>query len=98
MVIKWSLKGEKNQSIYPLLGVEITKHIKSHQPLLLESEASSIGYYKHEVMLADDKTPIGLLICTDYVETAVQYPIEGLLQNLFVSKYRLPLIIHTIAL
>lgn len=31
------------------------------------------------------------ILCTDYGETTVRYAIEGLSQNLFVSKYRLQL-------
>jgi predicted nuclease of restriction endonuclease-like (RecB) superfamily len=50
-----------------------------------------MNYYKHEVMQEDDNPPIGLLLCTDYGETTVQYAIEGLTQNLFVSKYQLQL-------
>ncbi len=50
-----------------------------------------MNYYKHEVMQDDDNPPIGLLLCTDYGETTVQYATEGLSQNLFVSKYRLQL-------
>lgn len=50
-----------------------------------------MNYYKHEVMQADDNPPIGLLLCTEYGETTVQYATEGLSQNLFVSKYRLQL-------
>ena len=50
-----------------------------------------MNYYKHEVMQADDNPPIGLLLCTDYGETTVQYATEGLSQNLFVGKYRLQL-------
>ena len=50
-----------------------------------------MNYYKHEVMQEDDNPPIGLLLCTDYGETTVQYSIEGLSQNLFVSKYQLQL-------
>ena len=50
-----------------------------------------MNYYKHEVMQVDDNPPIGLLLCTDYGETTVQYATEGLSQNLFVSKYRLQL-------
>lgn len=50
-----------------------------------------MNYYKHEVMQPDDNPPIGLLLCTDYGETTVQYATEGLSQNLFVSKYRLQL-------
>ena len=50
-----------------------------------------MNYYKHEVMQEDDNPPIGLLLCTDYGETTVQYATEGLSQNIFVSKYRLQL-------
>lgn len=50
-----------------------------------------MNYYKHEVMQEDDNPPIGLLLCTDYGETTVQYATEGLSQNLFVSKYRFQL-------
>ena len=50
-----------------------------------------MNYYKHEVMQDDDNPPIGLLLCTDYGQTTVQYATEGLSQNLFVSKYRLQL-------
>ena len=50
-----------------------------------------MNYYKHEVMQADDNPPVGILLCTDYGETTVQYATEGLSQNLFVSKYRLQL-------
>ena len=50
-----------------------------------------MNYYKHEVMQEDDNPPIGLLLCTDYGQTTVQYATEGLSKNLFVSKYRLQL-------
>ena len=50
-----------------------------------------LNYYKHEIMQEDDNPPIGLLLCTDYGETTVQYATEGLSENLFVSKYRLQL-------
>ena len=50
-----------------------------------------MNYYKHEVMQEDDNPPVGILLCTDYGETTVQYATEGLSQNLFVSKYRLQL-------
>ena len=50
-----------------------------------------MNYYKHEVMQQDDNPPIGILLCTDYGETTVQYAIEGLSQNIFISKYRLQL-------
>ena len=50
-----------------------------------------MNYYRHEVMQQDDNPPIGILLCTDYGETTVQYSIEGLSPNIFVSKYRLQL-------
>lgn len=50
-----------------------------------------MNYYKHEVMQEDDNPPVGILLCTDYGNTTVQYATEGLSQNLFVSKYRLQL-------
>ena len=50
-----------------------------------------MNYFKHEVMQEDDNPPIGLLLCTDYGQTTVQYATEGLSQNLFVSKCRLQL-------
>jgi predicted nuclease of restriction endonuclease-like (RecB) superfamily len=50
-----------------------------------------MNYYKHEMMQDDDNPPIGILLCTDYNETTVQYAIEGLSQNLFVSKYGMQL-------
>ena len=50
-----------------------------------------MNYYRYEVMQEDDNPPIGLLLCTDYGQTTVQYATEGLSQNLFVSKYRLQL-------
>lgn len=50
-----------------------------------------LNYYRHEVMQPDDNPPIGLLLCTDYGKTTVQYATEGLSDNLFVSKYRLAL-------
>ena len=50
-----------------------------------------MNYYKHEVMQENDNPPIGLLLCTDYGETTIQYAIEGLSQNIFVSKYGIQL-------
>ena len=50
-----------------------------------------LNYYRHEIMQPEDNPPIGLLLCTDYGETTVQYATEGMSQNLFVSKYKLQL-------
>lgn len=46
-----------------------------------------LNYYKNEVMQPADNPPVGLLLCTDYGETTVQYATAGLDENLFVSKY-----------
>ncbi len=46
-----------------------------------------LNYYKNEVMQPTDNPPVGLLLCTDYGETTVQYATAGLDENLFVSKY-----------
>ncbi|MBR1878587.1 MAG: DUF1016 family protein [Paludibacteraceae bacterium] len=50
-----------------------------------------LNYFKHEVMLADDNPPIGLLLCADYGETVVKYATGGLDPNLFVQKYHITL-------
>lgn len=50
-----------------------------------------LNYFRHEVMQPDDNPPIGLLLCTDYGKTTVQYATEGLADSVFVSKYRLQL-------
>lgn len=50
-----------------------------------------LNYYKHEVMVADDNPPIGLLLCTDYNETVVKYATGGLDPNIFVQKYHVKL-------
>ncbi len=50
-----------------------------------------LNYYKHEVMVADDNPPIGLLLCTDYNETVVKYATGGLDPNIFVEKYHVKL-------
>ena len=46
-----------------------------------------LNYYKNEVVQPADNPPVGLLLCTDYGETTVQYATAGLDENLFVSKY-----------
>ena len=50
-----------------------------------------LNYYKHEIMVADDNPPIGLLLCTDYNETVVKYATGGLDPNIFVQKYHIKL-------
>lgn len=50
-----------------------------------------LNYYKHEVMLADDNPPIGILLCADYSDTVVKYALGGLDENIFVQKYHVQL-------
>jgi hypothetical protein len=90
--------------VYPSLGIEIINYIQKNHitiPPIIEhsiwrlpsAKFQSIDNQEDEKwrMLADDNPPIGLLLCTDYGETTVQYATEGLSQNLFVNKYRLQL-------
>ncbi len=65
-----------NQKSVSLQPKDIVKN-----PLTLEF------HYKNEIMQPSDNPPIGLLLCTDYGETTVQYATAGLDENLFVSKY-----------
>ena len=44
----------------------------------------------HESMQPGDNPPIGLLLCTDYSDTLVQYSTEGL-SDIYVGKYMLHL-------
>ena len=46
--------------------------------------------FGHEVMQPGDNPPIGLLLCTDYSDTLVQYSTEGL-SDIYVGKYMLHL-------
>ncbi len=48
------------------------------------------NYYRHEIMQPEDNPPIGLLLCTEYNETLVQYSTEGL-DDIYVGKYMLQL-------
>lgn len=50
-----------------------------------------LGYYRKNVMLADDKDPIGILMCTEVGQEMAEYTTIGVDPNLFVSKYELEL-------
>lgn len=47
-----------------------------------------LQYFKNQVQQADDKPPIGILLCTNQNEELVQYALGGMDENLFVSQYQ----------
>lgn len=47
-----------------------------------------LQYVKNQVQQADDKPPIGILLCTNQNEELVQYALGGMDENLFVSHYQ----------
>lgn len=57
---------------------------------ILDNLQSFLMDYRHEVMQPGDNPPIGLLLCTDYSDTLVQYSTEGL-SDIYVGKYMLHL-------
>ena len=50
-----------------------------------------ISYYKFEEMTEGDNPPVGILLCTEKGPKMVQYVLNGMDENLFVSKYMLQL-------
>ena len=50
-----------------------------------------LSYYKFEEMTEGDNPPIGILLCTEKGPKMVQYVLNGMDENLFVSKYMLHL-------
>jgi len=50
-----------------------------------------LNYYKNEIALNDDNSPIGLILCANKNNTKVKYTTAGLDNNLFVSKYKINL-------
>lgn len=50
-----------------------------------------VSYYKCEEMNAGDNPPIGILLCTEKGPKMVQYVLNGMDENLFVSTYKLQL-------
>jgi len=48
-----------------------------------------IGYYRKNVMQADDKPTIGILLCTGNDKAMVEYALAGLDEKIFVSQYLL---------
>lgn len=49
------------------------------------------SYYKFEEMTEGDNPPIGILLCTEKGPKMVQYVLNGMDENLFISKYMLQL-------
>ena len=50
-----------------------------------------VSYYKFEEMTEGDNPPMGILLCTEKGPKMVQYVLNGMDENLFVSKYMLQL-------
>jgi predicted nuclease of restriction endonuclease-like (RecB) superfamily len=50
-----------------------------------------LGYYRKNVMLADDNEPIGILMCTEVGHEMAEYATINVDPNLFVSQYQLEL-------
>ncbi len=50
-----------------------------------------VSYYKYEEMTEGDNPPVGILLCTEKGPKMVQYVLNGMDENLFVSKYMLQL-------
>lgn len=50
-----------------------------------------LGYWRRNVMLADDNEPIGILMCTEVGQEMAEYATIGVDPNLFISKYQLEL-------
>lgn len=50
-----------------------------------------LGYYRKNVMLADDNEPIGILMCTEVGHEMAEYATINVDPNLFISQYQLEL-------
>ena len=50
-----------------------------------------VSYYKFEEMTDGDNPPVGILLCAEKGPKMVQYVLNGMDENLFVSKYMLQL-------
>lgn len=50
-----------------------------------------VSYYKYEEMTEGDNPPVGILLCTEKGPKMVQYVLNGMDENLFVSEYMLQL-------
>lgn len=50
-----------------------------------------VSYYKDREMVQGDNPPVGILLCTEKGPKMVQYVLNGMDENLFVSTYMLQL-------
>ena len=50
-----------------------------------------VRWYKKNIMTDNDNPPIGILLCTDKDNALMEYALDGMDNNLFVSKYQLAL-------
>lgn len=46
-----------------------------------------LNYWKDQMMVEGDNSPVGLILCTDKDQTKVEYAVGGLDRQLFVSRY-----------
>jgi hypothetical protein len=52
---------------------------------------SYVTWYKKNIMAPGDNPPVGILLCTEKNHALVEYALDGMDNNLFVSKYMLEL-------
>ena len=75
--------------------------LKCHVLIDLKAEAFShanagqlntyLNYYRKHEMDSADRSPVGLLLCTDKDHALAEYALGGMDENLFVSTYRVAL-------
>jgi predicted nuclease of restriction endonuclease-like (RecB) superfamily len=70
-----------------LLELKIDKFKHEH----LSQLNSYVSYFREEVKRPDDNDPIGILLCTEKGKKIVEYALNGMDEQLFVSKYLLEL-------
>jgi len=70
-----------------LLELKIDKFKHEH----LSQLNTYVSYFREEVKRPDDNDPIGILLCTEKGNKLVEYALNGMDEQLFVSKYLLEL-------
>ncbi len=70
-----------------LLELKIDKFKHEH----LSQLNTYVSYFREEIKRPDDNDPIGILLCTEKGNKLVEYALNGMDEQLFVSKYLLEL-------
>jgi predicted nuclease of restriction endonuclease-like (RecB) superfamily len=70
-----------------LLELKIDKFKHEH----LSQLNTYVSYFREEIKRPDDNDPIGILLCTEKGNRLVEYALNGMDEQLFVSKYLLEL-------